>query len=745
MIKKIIILLITGFFIVCSISASEVSNISPIWNYTADGIITVVDITQDGQYIIAGSKDCRVYVFNNKGNKLWRYDVGGEISSISTTPNGKYIVVGAKHGMVYLFDINENVLWNYEAGEHESTINSVAISSDGKYIVAGGGNYSGWWYGYIYFFNRSGKLLWTYKTGESEYGSNNVNSVAISSDGKYIVAGGGNNVYLLNKDGKLLWTYKTGGTINSVAISSDGKYIVAGSRDDNVYLFNRTGNLLWKYKTGGWVESVSITPDGKYIAVGSGDGKAYIIDTKSGSFPLVLGSYKTGGWVMSVAISSDGNYMTAGSDDYNAYLLNKTGNVLWKYRIGSLVRAIAISSNGTYAVVGSWDKHVYLFKNAFLGNLSCEIENTTTKNTSQESANIENTSTTVKNISNIEIQKNNTAISNNQESNNLEKKPLATLSISSTPSSANVYINGELKGKTPLVIELKPGDYEIKIAKPGYYAFITTKTLGIGDKLNLICNLIKINEINSTNGFGEVEVSSVPNGEIFINGISYGKTPKVIDLNPGKYLVEVYQEGYDPYSVNINVEPNKEYIISAKLTHKKTGNYILDKFRERPTINLYLPVDTFKTNEKGVIELLIRNPSVNDLSLSGDLNVNVPSDIVVEGGDGNGGAGYYSKAFSVKPGESKEITLNIECQNPGRYLVHAKVYYYTGKNKDNYEVITLTKPINVIEGDTNNEVDKNSQNEKNNGSIAYIIGILVVLGAIGGFIFIKTIKNKNGK
>ena len=43
-----------------------------------------------------------------------------------------------------------------------------------------------------------------------------------------------------------------------------------------------------------------------------------------------------------------------------------------------------------------------------------------------------------------------------------------TLSVSSTPKGAKVYINGEYKGLTPLTLTLKIGDYHIKIIKAGY-------------------------------------------------------------------------------------------------------------------------------------------------------------------------------------------------------------------------------------------------------------------------------------
>ena len=46
-------------------------------------------------------------------------------------------------------------------------------------------------------------------------------------------------VYFFKKNSRIpLWSYETGGLVESVAISSDGNYVVAGGYDNNIYLFN---------------------------------------------------------------------------------------------------------------------------------------------------------------------------------------------------------------------------------------------------------------------------------------------------------------------------------------------------------------------------------------------------------------------------------------------------------------------------------------------------------------------------
>jgi outer membrane protein assembly factor BamB len=309
-------------------------NGSLLWIYkTGDYFVNSVAISSDGKYIVAGSSRGYVYFFDKDGNLLWKHKTKGCVNSVSITPSGEYVVVGSGN-KVYFFDKNGSLLWKYGTKgcvirnesigspvntpkaligiDWNSEIRSVAITPDGKYVVAGSdgnyivvgseGHYDMNRHGYVYFFDKNGNLLWKHTTGHCVY------SVAISSDGNYVVARGWGNVCFFDKSGNLLWKYKTG-WVESVAISSDGKYVIVGSWEDTdndrfldlgyVCFFDKNGNLLWKYKTGNYfVSSVAITPDGNYIVAG--------------------------GWK---DIDRD-----AYPDKGNVYLFDKNGNLLWKYK-----------------------------------------------------------------------------------------------------------------------------------------------------------------------------------------------------------------------------------------------------------------------------------------------------------------------------------------------------------------------------------------------------------------------------
>ena len=116
------------------------------------------------------------------------------------------------------------------------------------------------------------ELLWSYETGGS------VRSVAISSDGSYIVVGTANKkVLLLDQDGKLLWSYQTTFPITDVSLSTfrsyNESYIMAGDSSGGYlipngwfYFLNMKGELLSKGEANA-ISSVSISPDGDYYAL----------------------------------------------------------------------------------------------------------------------------------------------------------------------------------------------------------------------------------------------------------------------------------------------------------------------------------------------------------------------------------------------------------------------------------------------------------------------------------------------
>jgi len=342
--------------------------------------------------------------------------------SVAKTSDGGYIIVGetksfgSGRGDVYLIktDSKGNLIWQQTFGGSEEDYGySVAQTSDGGYIIAGGTYSFGSGGGDVYLIktDSKGNLIWQKTFGGSDYDYGY--SVAQTSDGGYIIAGGTysfgsgkSDVYLIKTDskGNLIWQKTFGGSDYdygySVAQTSDGGYIIAGgtysfgSGERDVYLIktDSNGNKIWQQTFGGgyddWGESVAQTSDGGYIIVGltwsfsSGERDVYLIKTDSNGNKIWQQTF--GGseeaWGESVAQTSDGGYIIAGdtksfgSGGYDVYLIktDSKGNKIWQQTFGGGYddwgTSVAQTSDGGYIIAGgtysfgSGESDVYLIK-----------------------------------------------------------------------------------------------------------------------------------------------------------------------------------------------------------------------------------------------------------------------------------------------------------------------------------------------------------------------------------------------
>ena len=194
-------------------------NSSDILYSYGTGYVNEIDMSFDGKYIAVAGNDGNVYFFNmsREGSKLaWTYDAGWDILSVAISEDGSIIAAGS-NARLYVFNVNQSTpLW---LDDPVGQIRSVDISSDGKYIVAGSQAV-----GY-YHVNSRVPIL------EFQIGIH-VMSVDVTPDGKYFVAGtdfGNETLFFFeNSSSTPIWSYFADLPVTSVALSSNGTHIVAG-------------------------------------------------------------------------------------------------------------------------------------------------------------------------------------------------------------------------------------------------------------------------------------------------------------------------------------------------------------------------------------------------------------------------------------------------------------------------------------------------------------------------------------
>ncbi len=123
------------------------------------------------------------------------------------------------------------------------------------------------------------------------------------------------------------------------------------------------------------------------------------------------------------------------------------------------------------------------------------------------------------------------------------------------------------------------------------------------------------------------------------------------------------------------------------------------KFRVGPTVTLRPVNDVIDKSHDGLVELYMNNPSLNDVTLTADVQVSVPSGIHVYGeGFGYGAAaGTVAGKFEVPPGTVRTIHINIKADKTGDFTVHFTGLYWPGDDKDAFQQISLTHPLTVKE------------------------------------------------
>ena len=121
------------------------------------------------------------------------------------------------------------------------------------------------------------------------------------------------------------------------------------------------------------------------------------------------------------------------------------------------------------------------------------------------------------------------------------------------------------------------------------------------------------------------------------------------------------------------------------------------KFRVGPTVRIRPLNDDISKDQDGLIELYMDNPSLNDIPLSVDARISVPSGIHVYGqGFGEAGAaGMVYGKFDVPPGSARTINIVIKAEKLGDFSAQFTGLYWPGDNKDAYQPISLTHPFKV--------------------------------------------------
>ncbi|KAJ7234945.1 quinon protein alcohol dehydrogenase-like superfamily [Mycena rebaudengoi] len=326
-------------------------------------LVTSVAFSTDNRWIVSGSRDCTIRIWNAKTHQQTGLPLTGHttgVLSVMFSPDSQRIVSGAGDGDYTLR------VWDAETGQqlgkdftaHTRDVTSVAFSPNGTHVVSGS-------------HDRTVRI-WSpdeqQQIGKTLVGhTDGIRSVTFCPNGTHIASGSHDRTIRL-------WDASTceqiGETIAahtdhvaSVAFSHDGKLIISGSSDHTIKIWDvETGEQIGEALDAHTnpIRSVAISPNGKHVASGGNDCTVRIWSTETHNQAANRPTGHTNR-VTSVMFSRDNKHIISGSDD-NTIRIWDVDTLQQAAQISaSSVTSVALSHDGTRIASGSNESTVQIW------------------------------------------------------------------------------------------------------------------------------------------------------------------------------------------------------------------------------------------------------------------------------------------------------------------------------------------------------------------------------------------------
>ncbi|MCC6549557.1 MAG: caspase family protein [Ignavibacteriaceae bacterium] len=283
------------------------------WESTSGKVVKTINtdsyrgalaMSKDGRYLVTGVDYPYgpVNIWQLESGELIRSLRGHEeeVRYVAISPDNKYIISASIDGAIKIWE-NPSGKQHSSYSDYEYGVKIVSFSPDGKY--------------FIYASDSSGKSFIRYREIETGklvhnlYIDSKPKLLTFTPDGKYVlsVSSEGKGISILEIVRGTIVRRIEDIRVNSVTMSHDGKYIIAGIDDYTIRIWDfATGNpvdTLSGHKH--YVTSVAPGSDGRYLLSGSSDGSIRYWDIETGKELLSMYGFDNNDWV---SMSPDGRF-----------------------------------------------------------------------------------------------------------------------------------------------------------------------------------------------------------------------------------------------------------------------------------------------------------------------------------------------------------------------------------------------------------------------------------------------------
>jgi hypothetical protein len=139
-----------------------------------------------------------------------------------------------------------------------------------------------------------------------------------------------------------------------------------------------------------------------------------------------------------------------------------------------------------------------------------------------------------------------------------------TVSVTSNPDHALIYVDGNYQGKAPMTITLYPGSHSFRLTLSGYNDY--TSTVYVNANANQ-----KLNAVMAPAVYGTVAITSLPGANVFMDSNSQGVIPSsgtltLYNIPNGNHIFKITASGYNEWMNTVYIQPNMVNPINALLT-----------------------------------------------------------------------------------------------------------------------------------------------------------------------------------
>ncbi|HBT25568.1 MAG TPA: hypothetical protein DEA58_02590 [Pseudothermotoga sp.] len=283
------------------------------------------------------------------------------------------------------------------------------------------------------------------------------------------------------------------------------------------------------------------------------------------------------------------------------------------------------------------------------------------------------------------------------------------LNITTTPPRAQIFLDGNYVGLSPLEIEIQPGQHTVLAMKDGYKPFQQSFSVSTGETKNINLTLSPIS--------AQLNVFTTPSGaSIYVDGKYVGITRPSglnVDVEPGTHTITARLSNYEDATLTINVQPDEVRTVNITLSPVvRTGT--LNIFTTPVNASIYVDgkyVGVASSNgltidvEAGTHRIVASYPDYEDASINVRVNanevrtVNLTLEPVVKVGTVNINT-TPSNAMVYINGYLKGVTpLKIELDYGTYQLVLLKGGYYVEVMdlKVNKQNVTVSTTLRIIQ------------------------------------------------